>query len=189
LTSSSKSPQSSERWEIRLNKEALVCVDLDVEGRLDSYSGVDSTLLIAESIVQLGYRVGDSEGTQSGAGVFGGENVLPRGRRRCISLSSSPWICRVNAVIPPMSKSLASVSGSSMLGMGTSAAATEARNCCVGAESWETTRLFFNFRRGLGGDGSRGIWASSFCDMGSGVLGASKAEYLKPLGRVAAPEC
>jgi len=68
---------SSEASEIRLKRETLVWVDLAVDGRLDSHSGLDSELLIAESIVQSGYRRDDDrDAPASGAGVFGGENVL-----------------------------------------------------------------------------------------------------------------
>lgn len=58
--------------------------------------------------------------------------------------------------------------GSSMLGIGTSAAATDARNCCVGALRLEATRLFsLNF--GRGGEGGRCM--PSLSTKGSGVLG------------------
>lgn len=70
--------KSSDVREKRLKREALVCVDRAVDGRLDSHSGVDSPLLKAESMDQLGYRLGDSEGAAPGAGVLGGENRLPR---------------------------------------------------------------------------------------------------------------
>jgi len=142
-------------------------------------------MLLFESIVQLGYRLGVREGTKPGAGVFGGEKSLPRGLSRytSFSISSGRW---QKGFIPVISKSFGSATGSSMLGMGTSAAATDARNCWVGAESWETTRLF-SLRRGFGARGiavSSSSWAN-----GSGVLGASYPENLKPRGRVWAPEC
>ncbi len=60
------------------------------------------------------------------------------------------------------------VGATSIVGMGTSAAATEARNCCVGAWRFDAFRLL-TLRRGRGGDGCAG----SSTVTGSGVVGAS----------------
>lgn len=68
-----------------------------------------------------------------------------------------------------MSGSKGAISGSSMLGMGISAAATEAKNCWVGADKCCETFRLFNLNRGRGGEGSR---VSSSVN-GSGVLGTS----------------
>lgn len=77
-------------------------------------------------------------------------------------------------------------SGSSMLGIGTSAAATDARKWLVEAVSLDATRLF-SLKRGRGGDGGRN---SSSTAEGSGVLGFVSGSWKrKPFGRVAAPEC
>lgn len=46
--------RSSEAIEYRLKRDALVWVETAVEGRLDSQSGVDSTLLQREPRVQSG---------------------------------------------------------------------------------------------------------------------------------------
>lgn len=65
-----------------------------------------------------------------------------------------------------------------MLGMGTSAVATEARNCCVGALSCDVVRLR---RRNLGRGGDGGcVWPSV---NGSGVLGV--VDCRRRLGRAA----
>jgi hypothetical protein len=88
---------------------------------------------MVESIVQLGYLGGESEGTKPGAGVLGGEKVRPRGASRP---TSCPFLMAVNVVVMVLiSDGPEGSLGSSMLGMGKSAAATDARNCCVGAES------------------------------------------------------
>lgn len=70
---------SSEKHEDRrLNDDVLVRLEREVDGLLDSGSGLDSQLLRAESIDQLGYLEGESDGAEPGAGVFGGEKVRPR---------------------------------------------------------------------------------------------------------------
>ena len=83
-----KSP-SSDIWERRLKRDEHVCVERAVEGRLElhSGSGLDSVEL-KESIDQFGYREGVSAGTMPGAGVLGGEKVLPRTLRRLTSSCS-----------------------------------------------------------------------------------------------------
>jgi hypothetical protein len=78
--------------------------------------------------------------------------------------------------------------GSSMLGIGTSAAATDARNCCVGALRLEATRLFsLNF--GRGGEGGRCMPSSPM--QGSGVFGCIESvSWGRPaLGRDKPLEC
>jgi hypothetical protein len=64
-----------------------------------------------------------------------------------------------------------SVLGTSMVGMGRSAAATEARNCSVGAWKLEAFRLRTFNLEGRGGDG--GEYASVASVFGSGVVGLS----------------
>jgi hypothetical protein len=61
-----------------------------------------------------------------------------------------------------------------MLGMGMSAAATDARNCSVGALRLEAFLLLIR-NRGLGGDGG----CVSLFKVGSGVLGISSRRALR----------
>lgn len=177
--------KSSDVTEKRLNRDALVCVDFAVDGRLDSHSGVDSALLHAEPVDQSGKRLGESEGAAPGAGVLGGENVLPR--RTGPSIGSQIWVTG-EYIMSVMGSSEVVRSGCSVVGMGTSAAATEARNCWVGALRLDATRLF-NLNRGRGGEGARCML--SHPATGSGVLGCveSESRQRKPLGRDAAEEC
>jgi hypothetical protein len=113
---------ADESW---LNREELVCVDRAVDGRLDSHSES-----LNESSDQSGKRFdGRDKPTPVGAGVFGGEKA--RARALLCDMSMSSGSAKAWPMLSAMSSS--TTKGSSILGMGTSAAATDARNCCVGA--------------------------------------------------------
>lgn len=147
-------------------------VDLEVEGR-DEGSGLDSQLLI-QSMVQFGYLNGVRAGGSTSAGVLGGVDKRwpAKGADNLPSICSSTCSKSLHGGKASVSKS--AIAGSSMLGMGMSAAATDARNCCVGAARCWASCLFRSRRRGRG---VQGVWHSPSPE-GSGVFGAAKRPCL-----------
>jgi hypothetical protein len=123
----------SEWIEKRLKMDALVRVDLAVDGRLLSQSGLDSIPPNGEAR-QSGNCWGDiTNDGMIGAGVFGGEKGLIESMVMSETSIGSTLPGSDALISYIMFASLLHVRGSSMLGMGTSAAATDSRNCCVGA--------------------------------------------------------
>jgi hypothetical protein len=160
--------------------DALVKVDRAVDGRLDSYSGLDSRSVQIDSVDQSGNNGADSiYGELSGAGVLGGDRTLLNPKllpeRSMISGSAAlPSNCAV---------SLKSI-GPSILGMGTSAASTDSRKSCVGAVFRCGAFLFFSRNLCRGGDGG---CSGTPCVCGSGVCGPSDLRNIRD--RVAESRC
>lgn len=99
---------------------------------------------------QFGYCLGAKVGNRSGAGVFGGENMRSEPPWGVKGISSMLLKCDIGYSVSVISSS--STRGSSILGIGMSAAATDARNCSVGALRFDAF-LLLTRNRGRGGDG------------------------------------
>lgn len=113
--------------------DALVTVDRAVDGRLSSCSELDSNPPNGDSH-QSGNCSGDIiKGEMTGAGVLGGEKALIEPRAKSETSIWSKLLVTDTLLLYIMLVSSPDVGGSSMLGIGQSAAATDSRNCFVGA--------------------------------------------------------